>query len=387
MRPFVRDSGLPVRFCVALLALFASGLLVEKNAFAAQERKWSSKKGDEHATDEKTQTNGEFKKISISGSWKLEPASPNSNLKIPGRAAIELPDLDVNSQYEIDLSLHNPNTYPITFSEAVLGCACSSAKFSSKIFPPNESALVRVFLKTPKSNLENDIRFSITLYSDFECQDFAASIYIAGKLQGNLFLDKQQRIFQLSEKNSIVKIPFSFSHPVSLDRLKIEPSETFRSFAINMTVEGQKHFVSMQVPLDRLAKGHLDGHLKIIDPELKLEDLVEIVCEERNPVVISPSIMRFRKQDGKEIQITNFLIRVDGDPMEVDSRFQSGVKIRCFLDKKPLELQIRKLSESVFRGTVVLPQKLLPPDIGQLDWEVNADGKSYYLSTDFDIEE
>jgi hypothetical protein len=360
---------------------------VPGTARAAQDTSNPSGRVAPETTNEQTQPEGELKKISISGSWKLEPAAPNSNVLIPGQATIELPDLDVNSQYEINLSLHNPNSYPISFSEASVGCACSSAKFSNKTFLPNQTALVQVYLKTPKSNLDNEIKFSITLYSDFECQDFAGSIYVAGKLQGNLFLDKKQRIFQLSEKNSVVKIPFSFSHPVSFERLRVEPSEVFRDFPIDLAREGKRYFLTMAVPSDRLAQGYLSGHLKLVDHKLKLEDAAEIVCEERNPVVISPSYVRFRKQPNQTGQVANFLIRIDGDTKDVESRFETGVKIRCYLDRKILDLRIRKLSDSVFRGTIVVPQKQVLPNGGQLQWEVDADGKSFRLSTEFENEE
>jgi hypothetical protein len=360
------------------------------SAFAAQNTNIPSNKGDPSTSHDETQVEIELKKISISSSWKLEPGSNDSI--VPSRAEIELPVLDVNSQYEIDLTLRNPNSYPISFSEARLSCSCSSAKFSTKTFLPNESAQVKVNLKTPKSNLENEIRFAITLYSDFECENFAGSILVVGKLQGNLNIDKRQRIFQLSENNSVVKIPMAFSYPVSLDRLTVKPSEDFRDCSIKIVADANdRHFLIMDIPASKLAQGTLVGHVKILDRELKLEDIVEIICEAQNPVVISPTNMQFRNQEGKQgLQLTNFLIRIDEDPVDVNSRFQSEVKIRCSLQGKTLDLKIQKLSESVFRGTLFLPKDFTQPtsnEQGDLNWEIMTGSKTYRLSTEFSCEE
>lgn len=280
------------------------------------------------------------------------------------RAKVDLGSLPAGASVPIALTLVNATQMTFQIDTISKTCGCLEVKAPPNAgIAPGEQIEIELRLDMPSTSTEADGAQVITL---FDTQKLAITVPLEYRIAGlvSFYGAGFNTKMPADVKRHDFRIPFFFTSPADPRNLSVETSESLSALSTQIVREGDKWFVKCQLNSNASVSATITGNVTLSDRLLGVSATTRCILEVKQPVVVSPSVLRFspreKERNTQASSATEYtatavcvvdktLLSVDGEigtsspSQEVTPSFQFTTPSRTFDVKK------KRLSNGIYR--------------------------------------
>jgi hypothetical protein len=285
------------------------------------------------------------------------------------------------------MAIFNSTETDLKFGSVETSCLCSDADIPAGIVKMGESVKCVVSFKTPSSVSSGKFSFFVRVYPSRSDKSESVRIGVFSLVAGTLQFDKARTMFSARHEFNEWKTPFTFSAPVTLERLRLRKSDSFRDFVteIRETENGGELVIS--APLAMVGDSSVSGWFELSDPISDVTNRIELLIARRQPVSIVPALVRLRgrKEGDPGMLFANAMLQIHRAE-KTQEKSVSPIRVRCMAGDIEFNVKVQELSAGlVYRLVVVVAKEKLIDEFGDktklpLTWLVVVDGENHKFS-------
>jgi hypothetical protein len=306
---------------------------------------------------------------------------------------IDVGVLEAGQAYRITLDLTTPFAEPTNFIKLVSSCGCASVSANKMFIATDEPTRFVINIKVPDASHSNQVSAGFGMYSDVKAKDYVGMVTVKGALAGNLRIDTSRNLFELTKKDvEVCRLPFVYSSPIDPEKLELSLSGSLRDIIGKIVIsENGDKFIELLVAADSLDKSGLSGWVELVDGETGKSSRAELLFTTTLPVVISPTMLRFRPEETTEVGEAEYtkatvLLKIERSFLgENDSNLKGSLPvIECSMNGVALKRKVVELGGGVYKIVVrkPVPTESKPAkEREKIIWRIASGGRSLRIES------
>jgi hypothetical protein len=308
------------------------------------------------------------------------------------RAELDLGLLPKGKNVAVVFKLKNPFDKPIEFSEALVNCSCVGFDSAKKVIPPGESTLFKLNLATASVTNSPDVQSGITLIKKDSdpTNRIRIGVSIRYRMKNFIRFDKAMNNLELKKSSDSIQtydLPFSISDPIKTENIEVSLSGSLRDLIAEVAEVNSRPVVRISVAEQAINKGSIAGEVTIVDKSSKSESVTYFSARSREAVKISPTVLRFAKDEGKTGEFTACaILRLSPSSSKNEQKQSNQFKTTdnisvdiVFEDLPKPKILVRKLGDSILRASILITLdadelKKIRRDGLNAEWAVSGQG-------------
>jgi hypothetical protein len=312
---------------------------------------------------------------------------------------VDLGDIDVDTTYQVNLTILNSLPEGIVFDKVDTGCKCAKFSMDTSEIKPGVKNIALAEFKTPKSSEDGGCQFFADLY--YGSDKHVLRLKFVGKLIGNLHLQSKNAVFRVDESHSQWRVPVSISEPILAKNLEVKLSDNMNDFewqVISSNDQPNQLHVELGITREMFKSEFLFGKLTVVDKASETSVESEMVFARREPITCSPRVLRFK---GESNQSAHVLLEFSPELLTKDP--DRLPRITCLVKEKPKDIavlddfpsekkiepkiivsKIQRLNSRIYRVAFCVDENE-KADLQDrvVDVGISVDGKTFTLSIPF----
>jgi hypothetical protein len=285
------------------------------------------------------------------------------------RALVDAGALELGSEHQFNITIHNPTNQDMRFDEIIPSCSCMDVRVDSTVLPASGAMHLSFKAPVPESMRESRANWRVSLNGKVDERQRNLYVHVQYQIAGMLQFMDPRSVLELSplvEKRTF-EIPLLITEPVTVDNLEVIIPEELVGIKGKVVSNEGKTCLRLDARSQEIEHSYSSGRVGVVDTQTSKHAEIAIALRKRDSVRVLPTTLRVLPKDDSDDESRYFTAFVEFDVPSFSSKDTSPATTRSMMidaaiDESPIALEITKVSD----GFVKVNGRLTDSQIGVL---------------------